>query len=448
MSEDGPMAETTDSGVQVVDEGPCKKRLVAEIPAERVTEKVEAQYRELRKNVQMPGFRTGKVPRTVLQRKYGEQIEAEVKDELLQEAFRDQIEQNELHMVGEPDFGKVEFKVGEPFVFEATFEVAPTFDLPEYKGLKIDAQPVTVSDDEVDKELQQLIDQSASWEGLAEGEPPAEGDVAFLSMRIEIEGADDYEREGLFVKLGEDRVDDIPAPGISEKLLAAKAGDAVEITVTLPDTFEREELREQEHLIHLTAKDFRRESKPEVDDTFASRFGVETADELRKSIREGVETRLQRTEDRRQEDELVAHIVDNLDMDLPQGVLERETEQLRVSRTQDLVRQGKSKEDAEVEVAADTKVTGDAERALREGFAMNKIAEDELILVTEDEIAARIGEMAQLYQTSPAQLFEEYRKRGMLHELRNGLLMEKVREFLRKKAIVSGAAGDDTAGAE
>lgn len=440
MADDGSLADANDP-IQVIDEGPCKRRLVGEIPAERVHDEVESRYFQLRKNFQMPGFRPGKVPRSVLERRFSKQIEDEVKEELLQNSFQEEVEKRDLRLVAAPSFDKVDFKIGSPFRFEAVFEIAPTFDLPEYKGVSIAAEPIEVSDDDVEAELEGYLEQSASWEALGEDQTAEEGDVAFLSVRIPVEDGEDYEREGVFLKLGEDRIDDIPIEGVSARFVGSRPEAQIEVSATLPDSFEREDLRGKEVSISLTAKDFRRESKPKLDDAFAKRFGVESVDELRRSIREAIEARSRRAEERRQEDAIVAQIVDAAAMDLPEGVVEEETRARRHAAIHERLRAGMPKEEAEAEVATLTGFEDEAKRALRETFVLGKIAEEEAILVTEDEIAHRLGEMAQLYQTSPAQLFEEYRKRGMLMELRNGLLKEKVRQFLRKKATVSGADG-------
>ena len=142
--------------VELLEEGPCQKRMRTEIPAESVTVELDESYEQLAKTIQLPGFRKGRVPRSVLERRYAEKVEEDVREDLMSGIFQKEVEKRELRVLGSPSFDNVEFGAGKPLRFDAVFEVAPTFELGDYKGIEIESRQVEVTEDEVGGELDSL----------------------------------------------------------------------------------------------------------------------------------------------------------------------------------------------------------------------------------------------------------------------------------------------------
>ncbi|MEM7260689.1 MAG: trigger factor [Planctomycetota bacterium] len=433
-----------DGGVtaEIVDEGPCRKRIRTQIPASDVESEVNSSYSELRKNVQMPGFRKGKVPRSVLERKYGEQILDDVRDELMRTSFQEQLEKEKLRVIGSPNFDKVEFEAGQPFSYEAVFDVAPEFDLPEYKGLELRGEPTDVADAEVDSEIEALREQAADF---VDTDSPTEEDYAEANVALGGDSEDAIDREGVLLKIGDERVDNISVEGLAAKLVAASPGDELEFEVEVADDFPRESLRGKTAL-SVKVTGFKRRTLPELDEEFAGRFQVDSVDTLRSEVRKSLEHRRRSEEDNRQEEALLDLILDEAEMDLPESIVDAQRRDLAQNLRYQMAREGKPEEEIEATIEADKTLDEKARRELKKIFVLEKIAEKEVVLVTEDEILRRVAEIAQAMGRDLGEVFEEYRSRGMLAELRAGMIREKVRAFLRKKAKVEtpgGSGGQD-----
>ena len=444
MSDESGNSQNGDAqaAIEIVDEGPCRKRIRTEIPAAMVETEVGKSYQQLSQNVQLPGFRKGRVPRSVLERKFGAQIVSDVRDDMMQRTFEEELEKQEIRIIGSPNFDKVDFSVGEPFVYEAVFDVVPDFDLADYKGLEIEAESTEVSDEDVDNEITQLRDRSAE---TVEAEGPARDDFAEANVTLSPADGDPIDQAGVLLKIGDDCVDNISVEGLTDGLMGTSAGDELVFDIEMPDDFPVEELQGAKASLKVVVTGFKRRVLPELDDEFASRFQLETFDELRSEVRKSIEQRRGSEENNRQEEVLVGRVVDSTEMELPESVLDSRKRELAQGLRSRLGREGKSEEEIDSIVEADTSLHEEARRDLKKIFVLEKIAEKEVILVTEDEILRRMAEIAAAMGRDLGEIVEEYRNRGMLAEVRAGMIREKVRASLRKKAKVVGDAAESAA---
>lgn len=436
-----PENETSAVQVEVVDEGPCRKRLRVSVSPERVTEELDTNYRQLRQTIQMPGFRKGKVPLSVLKGRFGKKIEAEVQEEMISSTFFDEVQNRELRVIGAPSFENIEFSPGDPLTYEAAIEIAPDFPMPEYKGLTVEALPIEVGTDEVEEEISSILDQHATLEPVGAGEQ-AEEDLAVCTVEIvDSEGNSLFERPEVYLKIGLDQVDNIEVAGMGEKLVGAAAEDQFEFPVDVPDDFPIEEARGGGATLKIRFHEAKRKQLPALDEEFLGNLGVDSEDALRSEIEKSLETRRRLQEEHRQEEVLVEKLLDSVEMEFPPSVLERRTEEISMGRRFHMMREGKSQEEIEADMAGKSdEVESEARTELKRIFVLDRIAEEENALVTEDEIGRRITAIAMTQQRSPDEVFEEYQKGGRLDELRQAMRREKVREVLRKRAKIEGAS--------
>ena len=434
--------EDTGVSVEILDEGPCRKRMKVVVTSEKVSEELETNYRQLRTTITLPGFRKGKVPVSVIKGKFGSKIEQEVKDEMLSSTFFDEIEKRELRVLGQPSFENIEFAPGDPFSYEAAIEIAPEFEIPEYKGLEIDAQPVSVHKNEVDEEIQGLLAQSTTLEPIADGE---QKDDDWAVCHVEIldgEGTSQFAKDEVHLKIGLDKVDNIDVPDLGKKLIAAKAEETLEFTIDIPEDFPVEAVKGQSSTLQVRFLEAKRPVVPELNEEMLGQLGVESEDALREEIEKSLTDRRRIEEETRQEEDLVSRVLETVDCEFPPSILERRKEEVAMGRRFRMMRDGRSKEEAEADVTASEKeIDAEARDELKRIFVLDAIAEKESVLVTEDEIARRITAIAMTSGKDPQKLAEEYREGGMIDELRGGLRREKVRQTIRKKAKVNQPAG-------
>ncbi|MFN0060349.1 MAG: trigger factor [Planctomycetota bacterium] len=449
-------AADEDVAIEVLTEGPCQRRFKTIVSAQRVQADLNKNYQQLRNQVKLPGFRPGKVPRSVLEKRFAKDVEKDVREDLMRVVFGEEIKKQELRVLGEPEFDKVEFAVGAPFRFEVVFEVFPEFQLGDYKGLTIEARPVVVTDAEVAEELSRLRENAASFEPLEFGSQ-ADGDFCDVDMELPFAadgtaaGPDDasaatrHTQPDVRLKIGDDRVDNWNVPGLSNWLKRAGVDAKETFQVLFPEDFALASLAGKTGPVTLTARKVWRRVVPASGLEVAEHYGLETAEKLQETVRQSLESRRKHEEERRQEEEILGRVADAVEMDLPTTLIARHKSEINY---QDEIRQsraGKTRGEIEALRDADTELDARARREIKRMLVLDQIAEQERVFVTEDDVRRRLDDIASALGRNPAELAEDYRERGLLPELRSSLQREKVRRLLRKKSTIKEEAAAPSA---
>jgi len=421
------------------DEGPCHKRLKIEISWQRIEEELDTTYQQLRNTVQIPGFRKGKAPIALLKKRFREQVQSDVEEDLKGRAVEEQFEAAEWKpLFSSVQFENEEFVVDEPFTFEVVFDIQPTFELPDYKGLKIKAESAEVAETDVEREVEMICEQAATLEPIEVGEQ-AEGDYAVVDLALLVEEETIFERPEVVMKIGENAIDSMEIPDLGESLAGASQDEVIEKEVQVPEDFPDADHREKAGTLRVTLRDAKKKVIPELDEAFIERLGVESEQDLRDKVRENLEGHRTAQEDARQEELLSEQVSDAVEMELPESLVNQRQESLTQRRVMELTREGKSEDEARAEVEKDGEVAAQARKELVRIFVLDRIADEEKVFVTEDEVLQRLQAIATTYRQPLDQVVEQYRSGGMLPELRNGMRREKVKQLLRKKAKVSGS---------
>ena len=429
----------------IEDAGPCKKLVKASVPAEKVKEILNHNYEELSSTVRLPGFRRGRVPRRLLEKRFGEDLEKDVKESLLAESFEELLQGQEMKVLGNPSFDNIEFSPDSDFTYEAELQVYPEFDLPEYKGIEVEAVKSEVEEGRFDEEIEKLLKSRAE---MVEVEPAKAGaDDQFI---------------GSYELIEEDRVlknvsqaGFVPASGnleafaieefdkVVEKWDRSKSGtnDGVplELEVTVPEHYPDEVLRGREVLLRFALEKTQTAELPELDDEFAKSLGAEGVDDIKEKIEEQLKSEVERNDQVELEKKIVETIVGGLELELPEELIDRQRKGAEERVVQELTAQEKTEEEINEEKAkAGDAAAEDLTGELKEFFLLEKIGEKEKIFATEEEIANRIQMMSMMYGMPPAAMMGQLQESGKIDEIRQTLRNEKVRGFLREKASVIG----------
>ena len=228
-------------------------------------------------------------------------------------------------------------------------------------------------------------------------------------------------------------------PDLGDALAGAAQDDVIEKSVQVPDDFPDADHREKAGTLRLTMRDAKKKITPELDEAFLERLGVESEEDLRSKVRENLEGHRSAQEDARQEELLAEQVGAAVEMELPESLGKQGQEALLQRSVMELTRDGKSEEEARAEVEKEGKVADQARKELVQIFVLDRLADEEKVFVTEDEVVQRLQAIATTYRQPLEQVVEQYRSGGMLPELRNGMRREKVKQMLRKKAKVSGS---------
>lgn len=426
------------ANVTVEDVGPCKKQLKITVPSADIEAKLEESYVRLAESAVVAGFRKGRIPRKLLEKRFSEDVIEEVKQALLAEASEKAIEEQKLKPIGQPSFDNITFEVGKDCSFDVTIEVEPEFELGEYKGLSLKRKAAKVSDEEMAQRLDMLRYQRARLEETPEGTAVQAGDVVSCDWKASADGEIISDERNAMIHVRGNRFGNMTVEkDLAEVLPGAAAGDVREVKATFTDAYPVEKWRGKEATIAFTVGAIRRPTPPELNDEFAKTLDFDSMDNLKKAV----ETSLQSEKEREVATELEQQVFDRLlertPFDLPQGVLKAQARSIMMRQQYRLRQRGVPDEEIESHMEELRNASEEAAaRTLKIYFILERIADKEKIFVTESEVDARIAALAAGYRTTPQKLRAQMEEEKSLGDLRAGMREDKVADFLTKNANI------------
>lgn len=424
---------------EITEIGPCKKRAEFELTNKDVQESFDEVYSEICETISFPGFRKGKVPRALVAKKYGKDIIGEVKEKLISRTFYEMVEDKELEIISQPAFdekGKA-LEEGQDFSFSVSFEVKPEFELPEYKGIELQKEVKEVDDENIKQTQQNLLRSHASLQEVDEALEANDYPVLNLDVKDE-SGEVVHHNHGFVCALETARIDIFSVEGLADALKGKKKGDSVDIDHDVADPFDaKEELAGKKVTLHVEIDTVKRLVEPEFNEEFLQNLGFQTEDEYKDTLKKMLENEFERVSKEGLKNQIYDFLNDKVETDLPVDTIERHADYLVNTKMMELIRQGVPPQEAESK-KEEFKTDSDsaARKDIKVGFALNKIADKEKVLVTEREISQRIVQLASQRGTAPETLREELEKNHELSALRNQIKEEKTIDLLIKKAKI------------
>jgi trigger factor len=394
--------------IQVETLSPVEKKVTVEVDPERVAKEFDRAYAALGRRVKLRGFRQGKVPRTVLERTFRDQVEGDVVQRLVSETFEVAVREQEIDAVAPPhvNVGEPGPDPSRPFSYSARVEVKPAIAAKDYRGLPLARKPAAVTDETVEAELAKLRDSMAQLVAVEGRDVAQAGDWAVIDYAGTVAGKpfEGGKAEGAVVEVKEG---DFLA-GEMAALAGRKLGEAFELDHVFPADFRDEKLRGVAARFQVTLKGIRERKVPALDDAMAKDVGVEgveTIDALRARIRSDLEKRERRREEAETHDQLVKGALARNDFEVPPALVERAIDAMMESTAQRFARQGLDVRQLDLDVArlrADLR-----EHALLQvkgALLLEAIAVAEKIEVTDEDVTAEIEKRAAEMGVPPAKL--------------------------------------------
>ncbi|MDB4626214.1 trigger factor [bacterium] len=420
---------------------PCKQLIRVDVPEETVKQKMDVITGEFRRQANLPGFRAGKAPKHMVIKSYGDRIEQEVRKDLVNEGYRKAIKDNDLHTVGNPDVEEIQFGQDLPFQFAVTVETAPTFELPDYKGIKIQKEIRSVTDEDIDKAMGVLQDRQAKFENVDRS--IEENDYAVIDYTGQCDGKPITEtapkaeslakKDAFWIHVHAGHFID----GFPEQLVGLGVGDKKDITLKLAEDFVIKELASKDVTFSVEIKEIKTKQSPEIDDAFAKEFGAEDVAGLREGVANDLENELKTNHKRSTRDQLVKHLLTNVHCDLPESIVDQETKNVVYDLVRENQQRGIAKETIdEKKDEIYTAATSSAKERVKVAFIIGKIAAKEGVKVTNEEISQRVIQMAQSYNMPPEQLAKKLKERNGVAEIQEQILTSKVLDLLELQAEV------------
>ena len=424
------------------DSGLLKKKVTVTVPRVRIDAKFQEMFGKLSETAQVPGFRIGRAPRRLLEKRFGKEVSEDVRNALIGESLVSALEKAGLEKtIGEPELKLDEIKLPDAgdlsFSFEV--EVPPEFDLPQIQGIKVTRPKLAVTDEHIQEYLEQLRQARAHFE-VAEG-PAAEGDVVVGGAKITVEGLEPVDRPGLTLRVAPGQVEGLPLVDLGKALCGKRAGESASLTIKVPEAHPNEAWRGKNATVDIAVSQVRRRHLPELNEEFATSSGFDSLAELRKYLTQRLEHRLEEEVKQSMRDQVCRYLLDNTKFDVPAGVATRHAVGVLRRRYVDLLHRGAPREKidenlAQLQAAAAEQSLID----LKLMFIMDKVAEAEEIEVDDAEVNARIADMAAANKRRPERLRQELESDGSMEQVRLSLREEKTLDRLLEQAEVTEQA--------
>ncbi len=409
----------------------CKHALEITVPVAEIEKETERVVADIQKKVRLPGFRPGHAPVGLVKSRFAGDIRQDVLERVVPKAFRAAVEKDHLQVVGTPDISDVHFHSGEPLKFKAEFEVAPEFELGEYRGIVVNYTEPEVTDDEINKRIDDIREQKAEYVN-EDPRPLADGDYAVISLESVSGVAEKVQQDELMIKIG----DEATMAAFSENLRGASPEESREFDVTYPEDYERKTLAGRTVRFKATVKAVRRKELPEANDEFAKDLGdYQTLDDLKEAVRKQI---VREKEYRAQEEakhQLIDKLVDAHDFPVPNAYVDRQIEMNLENQLRSLAAQGIDPRSIKLDWNKVRETQKDkATRDVKASLLLDKIADREAIGATQDEVDKEVQRIARQQRESVAVTRAKLQKDGTIGRIAGHIRTEKTLNFLFEQA--------------
>jgi len=408
----------------------CKRSLEIEIPVDQVERAREKVTNSIKARVRLPGFRPGKAPLSMIQSRFEGEIRSEVLDLLLPEAFRERIQKDELKVVGQPNISDLHFEAGQPIRFKAEFEVAPEFELGEYRGLPVKYEEPTVTDEEVEKRLEAMRESKAEYPNI-DPRPIENGDYVLVHLKTLSGVAEPIDQDAQIQVGAADTM-----PGFTEALVGASPEDVKEVEITYPEDYAQEKLAGRAVRFEITPKVIRSKELPALDDEFARDLGdYQNLDELRDAVRKSIFHEKQFVAQQEAKEALIDRLVESNDFAIPEAYVDRQIENQVRMQLRNLAGEGFDASKIKLDWQKVKENQRDkAVRNVRASLLLEKIAEREAIAATRDEVDREVQRTARQEREAVAVTRARLEKEGGLARIAGHIQTEKTLQFLFDQA--------------
>lgn len=408
----------------------CKRTIEVEIPVDEVEKARERVTNSIRQRVRLPGFRPGKAPTSLIQSRFESDIRSEVLEVLLPASFRKNVESAGLQVVGTPNITELKFEPGEPIHYKAEFEVAPEFEVSEYRGLPVHYEEPTVSDEELDARLEQMRERKADFVNL-DPRPIENGDYVQTRMRS-LEGVAEPIDQEIQFHVGSPE----SLPEFRDALIGASPEDVREVEITYPADYEPK-LAGKTVRFELTPKVVRKKELPALDDEFAKDMGdYQTLDELKDAARKAIFREKQGEAQGKAKEELVDRLVEGNPFPVPETYVDRQIENNVRSQIAEIAG-GRDLDISKLDLdwkAIKEKQRDGALRNVRASLLLEKIADKEGIRASKDEVDREVQLMARQAHEAVPVTRARLEKEGTLNRIASVIQTQKTLQFLLDNA--------------
>jgi trigger factor len=409
----------------------CKHEIEISVPVDEIARETDRVVANIQQKVKLPGFRPGKVPINLIRTKFAKEVREDVIENLLPKYFQKKVQEEELQVVGRPNVKDVEFKEGEPLKFKAEFEVAPTIDLKEYRGVSVHYGEPEVTDEDIAKRLEEIRDQKAQFVNV-DPRPVADGDYAVVSLDSLSGVEKPIHQDEMQLHVG----DPDTLAAFTDSLRGMSPEEEKDFEVTYPEDYGQKNLSGKTVRFRMKLKMIRTKELPDLNDEFARDLGdYQTLNDLREAIRKAIFQEREFLAQQKAKEELIDKLIEAHDFPVPDAYVERQIESQVTQQFRELADRGIDPAKLQIDWAKlKESQRPKAIHDVKGSLLIDKVAERESINATNDEVDHEVQRIAKQEREPVAATRKKLQKEGILGRIAYRIRSEKTLNFIFEHA--------------
>ncbi len=437
--------------VKVEDIGPARRKLSIEVPHDYIDHKIEDAYTQLSSDAQVPGFRRGRAPRRLIEKRFGDSVRSDTRGQIISEAYSQAIEQEKIEVIGEPDIkdlDKIELPDSGSLKFEVEVEVTPTVELPDFASIKVNKPSIEVTDADVEAELERYAERFGAIAEAEDGQIKAHDYVQVNATIADAEGNTIEQRDNVYAMVhGEEHdhkghVLGILIDDLGKRLIGKGVGHEEKIEMTGPTAHENEQIRGKPIVIDLKVTKIER-IKPAEPQQLITQLGYESDEQMRTDLRTELGRRKEAQQRSDMHQQVREQLLEAINLELPEGITGRQAERNLQRQKLEMLYRGMSEQEAEEKVAElRSESEEEARKQLAEFFILDAAAKKLEIEVQDNEVNGRVAMLAMQQGRRPEKLRQEMRRRGELENLYLQIREHKTLDKIIEQATVTDAPAE------
>jgi trigger factor len=410
---------------------PTTRKLTINVPADVIQSETDTIYSQLQATAKIPGFRAGKVPQSILEKKFSKNVETEIIEKIIPRFYMDAVKEAKLEPVSYPNVeDRIVIKPGEPLSFTVTVEIKPEIEDINYEGIVLKEKTAEVEDAEIDKAIESLRESKALYSATEDA--LEENDMAIINSDAFIDGEpkDEFSHKEYPFVIGSEEM----PKEFSTELKGKKKGDEVEIKIKFDEDMPNDTLKGKELLCKVTITDGKKKNLPPLDDEFAESAECKTMEELKKKIHDGLKDRKDSQINLEYKKEIINELLKRHDFDVPASMVKGEIESLIEQAKQDAMRRNEPLKSDE-ELAKELETT--AKENIRSVLILEAVGKKDNIEANDDDVKKAMEEIASRNNLKTEELMKLYAAReGSLDAMKSRLFADKVMDFILEKSTI------------
>jgi trigger factor len=434
-----PKAEEVPYQIKVEDAGPATKKISIEIPPEVIATKLEEQFKQLRREAAVPGFRPGHAPQKLIEKRFHGDVREQVRRSLISESYGQAVEKHSLQVIGEPKFDKPDdIALPESGSLTYTFEVEvqPDITLPSLIGLKVKKPKVEVTEEHIDRAMTNLREQQGTLVPVEDRGAQA-GDQLIADLHLKVDDAVVSHMRDVQIAARPGRIGGIQVDDLDTRVAGLRPGEKREFTVHAPPTHSEEKLRDKDVLVEIALKELKKLEPAEINKEFLEGLGFANEPELREALREQMLERVKYDVQQTMREQINAYLLQNIQMELPTTLSERQAERVVQRRALDLMMRGVPRD--QVDANLESLRGGAKDEAIRDlklFFILQKVATQQNVDVGEPELNGRIAMIAAQAGKRPEKVKQEMSADGSLMNMYVQMREQKAIDKILELAVI------------